>query len=110
VAQSICTSPLVKTALYGKDANWGRIVCAIGYSGVKIVPEKVSLKISGGDKSLSLFQNGMPNNTSEEIATRIFENKEISIAVDLAMGNGNSKMYTCDLSHEYISVNANYRS
>lgn len=112
VCSTIATSPLVKTAIYGKDANWGRIVCAIGYSGVEVQPEKVSLFMSSGDgsKSLHLFKDGMPFDVREDIASEILEFEDINILVDLGSGNSEASMYTCDFSHEYVSINGDYRS
>ncbi|KAI8899136.1 hypothetical protein BC833DRAFT_550811 [Globomyces pollinis-pini] len=114
VASTIVTSPLVKTAIYGKDANWGRIVCAVGYSGVDIIPEKVNLNFSALNSSvplsLHLFKDGEPHEINEEVASKILENEDILIHIDLGMGTEEVSMFTCDMSHEYISINADYRS
>ncbi|KAJ3182600.1 hypothetical protein HDU85_002701 [Gaertneriomyces sp. JEL0708] len=111
VASTIATSPLVKTAIYGKDANWGRIVCAVGYSGVPIQPEKVNLHVGGGSEELLyLFKDGAPFDVNEEKAAKILENEDILVKVNLGLGKEGAKMYTCDFSHGYISINADYRS
>lgn len=114
VASKIATSPLVKTAIYGKDANWGRIVCAVGYSGVFIIPDKVNLYLGARSddrkNDLHLFKDGSPFDVNEEKAAEILENSDLTITVDLGIGAEVASMFTCDLSHEYITINADYRS
>lgn len=112
VAESIGNSPLVKTAIYGKDANWGRIICAIGYSGVPITPELVNLHFGtlNGNYKLHLFKNGAPFEINEEIASKILDQEDILLQVDLSMGDQSVEMYTCDFSHDYVSINADYRT
>ncbi|KAJ3195104.1 hypothetical protein HK101_001081 [Irineochytrium annulatum] len=112
IASTIATSPLVKTAIYGKDANWGRIVCAVGYSGIEVDPGKVNLRIESGDgkKQLHLFKNGAPFDVDEAKAAEILNEEDIVLRVDLGMGKETATMYTCDMTHEYISINADYRS
>lgn len=104
VASTIARSPLVKTALYGRDANWGRILCATGYSGVGgIVPEKtnVSFVPTDGSPELKLLVNGEPENVDEERASEILAMEDLEILVSLGTGNGGeAAVYTCDLSHE----------
>ena len=113
MANSIVRSPLVKTAIYGKDANWGRIVCAVGYSAVpSLNPTSVNLRFTAiNDPSLSLhlYKDGEPFQIDEEIASKILEHEDVEIHVDLGAGKEQVVMYTCDLSHEYISINADYR-
>ncbi|KAJ3271765.1 hypothetical protein HDV01_006373 [Terramyces sp. JEL0728] len=113
VASTIATSPLVKTAIYGKDANWGRIVCAVGYSGADVVPEKVNLQFSSltnPDLSLHLFKNGSPYEINEKVASKILDTPDILIEISLGLGKEEASMFTCDFSHEYVSINADYRS
>lgn len=112
VANTIATSPLVKTAIYGKDANWGRIVCAIGYSDVPVVPELVNLWFGtlSGEHKLHLFKNGEPHEINEEVASKILDQQDILLTVDLQMGTFSAEMYTCDFSHDYVSINADYRT
>lgn len=116
IANTIATSPLVKTAFFGNDANWGRIVAAAGRAGVTIVPENVKLWITPGETegftlgSLLLFTDGMPTGYSEEQATTIFKNASVSILLDCGMGSGSATVWTCDLSHDYVSINGDYRS
>jgi glutamate N-acetyltransferase/amino-acid N-acetyltransferase len=116
VANTIATSPLVKTAFFGGDANWGRIVAAAGRAGVVIEPEKVKLWITPGEEtrqcpeSLLLFDAGMPTHYSEERATEIFKQPSVSILLDCGVGSGSATIWTCDLSHDYVSINGDYRS
>lgn len=102
----------MKTALYGKDANWGRIVCAVGYAGVPIEPTKVNLYFGtlGGEERLHLFKDGEPHQIDEVVAARILEEVDLEVHVDLGMGSEEVVMWTCDLSHEYVSINGDYRS
>ncbi|KAF9574260.1 hypothetical protein EC968_007029 [Mortierella alpina] len=113
VASTIATSSLVKTALYGQDANWGRILCAVGYSGVKeIDPKRVSVSFIPMDNSepLKLLVNGEPEQVDETRASEILKMEDLEIKVDLNLGSEKTAYWTCDLSHEYISINADYRS
>ncbi len=116
IANTIATSPLVKTAFYGNDANWGRIMAAAGRAGVAIDPQQSKLWITPGEiterneESLLLFDAGMPTGYSEERATVIFKNAEVSILLDCGMGDGFATVWTCDLSHDYVSINGSYRS
>ena len=112
IANTIATSPLVKTALYGGDANWGRIIAAAGRSGVPVEPDRMTLWVHGtsSDAPLCLFSAGLPADYSEEEATAIMKGAEIAIALDCAAGSGKATVYTCDLSHDYVSINGHYRS
>jgi glutamate N-acetyltransferase/amino-acid N-acetyltransferase len=128
VASSVATSSLVKTALYGQDANWGRIICAVGYSGVPLDPSKVSLQFSSGDDKIKLhiFKDGAPFDTNEEVASKILKGGDIVMRISLGLGSEEAKMYTvgfvsngqsafsnsdlsclqCDFSNEYVNINA----
>ena len=112
IAHTIATSPLVKTALYGGDANWGRIIAAAGRAGVPVDPNRMTLWVHGPDSTapLCLFSAGLPADYSEEEATAIMQGAEIAIALDCAAGSGGATIYTCDLSHDYVSINGHYRS
>ncbi len=116
IANTIATSPLVKTAFFGNDANWGRIVAAAGRAGVPLVPEDVKLWITPGETekfelgSLLLFANGMPSGFAEEQASLVFKQSSASILLDCGAGTGKATVWTCDLSHEYVSINGDYRS
>jgi glutamate N-acetyltransferase / amino-acid N-acetyltransferase len=116
VANTIATSPLVKTAFFGNDANWGRIIAAAGRAGVPFNPDTTQLWISPGeelfedDKGLLLFQNGMPTTYSEAEATRIFSEESVYVSLDLGLGTSESMVWTCDLSDQYVAINGDYRS
>jgi glutamate N-acetyltransferase/amino-acid N-acetyltransferase len=106
VARAIANSPLVKTALYGADANWGRVVAAAGYSGVAVEPSK--MKLWFGD--VNVFANGMPTQFDEEDSTRAISGQDVSIRLDLGQGDANTTVWTCDLSHDYVTINGKYRT
>jgi glutamate N-acetyltransferase/amino-acid N-acetyltransferase len=108
VALTIANSPLVKTAFFGGDANWGRIVAAAGRSGVALEPGRVALYFD----DLCVFRGGTPLK-GEEIeaeATRVFSQKEIRVGLDLGLGDGEFTAYTCDFSYDYVKINADYRT
>lgn len=115
VASTIARSPLVKSALYGKDANWGRILCATGYAdGVKsIVPSETSVSFvpCDGSPELKLLVNGEPDAVDENRAAEILKEEDLEILVELSNEKGEEAVYwTCDFSHEYITINADYRT
>ncbi len=113
IAASIATSALVKTALYGKDANWGRILCATGYSGGSVEPDKTSVSFVpvDGTPELKLLVNGEPENVDETRASEILESEDLKIRVEVGTGKGHqAQFWTCDFSHEYVTINGDYRS
>ena len=111
VAETIATSPLVKTALAGSDPNWGRILAAAGRAGVPFDQNQVALWIGNPDgQPLQLVEQGTPNGYLEQNAAAIFSGTEIEICLDLGLGGAQSIMWTCDLTHDYVSINADYRS
>ncbi len=116
VANAIATSPLVKTAIYGGDANWGRILAAAGYSGARFQPDAAELWITGGPSadaylpSLHIVAKGMPLAYDEAAATERFAQPELLIDLRLGEGPGQDVMWTCDLSHEYVTINGEYRT
>ncbi|MDF2908715.1 MAG: argJ1 [Herbinix sp.] len=110
LSKSIITSNLVKTAIFGNDANWGRILCAMGYSGVNFNPDKVDLFIESTDGKLKLVENGMATNYSEEFATKILTGKEVKALADLKSGSAAATAWGCDFSYDYVKINADYRS
>lgn len=110
ISKSIITSNLVKAAVFGNDANWGRILCAMGYSGINFDPDKVDLYIESADGKLKLVENGMATDYSEEIATNILSGKEVTATADLKAGTGSAIAWGCDLSYDYVKINADYRS
>jgi glutamate N-acetyltransferase/amino-acid N-acetyltransferase len=106
VAKAIAHSPLVKTALYGQELNWGRILCAVGYSGVALNPDKVTLSING----FSIFSKGRPVDSTRAEAEKAIKEHDIVIEVGLAQGKESAAVWTCDFSHEYVNINASYIS
>jgi len=110
VAKSIANSNLVKTAIYGEDANWGRVICAAGYSGVKIDQERLSLWLSSIKGSIQLVKNGLPFFEDKLLEKKILAQKDIVLTLDLGLGNETSRAWTCDLTHKYIDINAHYHT
>ena len=115
IANVIATSPLVKTAFYGNDANWGRILAALGRSGVAIEPDRCALHVDGGQAgarlgTLQLVDGGTPTKYAESDAAARFAAPEIDVTVDLGLGDGAAVVWTSDLSHDYVSINADYRT
>ncbi len=109
--RTVSISPLVKTAFYGSDANWGRILCAVGNSPAEIVPERASLFIQARDlPELQLVKGGTPTDYAEEDAAAIFRATEIAVRIDLGLGPGRAQVWTCDFSHEYVTINGDYRT
>lgn len=107
IAMSIANSPLVKTAIAGEDANWGRIVMAIGKAGEKAIRDKVKIKIGG----ITVAKNGMKDGTYKEAEIMPhMKGRHIVIEADVGVGKGKAKVWTCDLTHRYIDINGSYRS
>jgi len=107
VGAAIVRSPLVKTALFGADANWGRIVCAAGYAGAGITPESTTLRL--GD--LVLYEAGVPTGAGRsQAAADLMAAAEIELTLDLGQGHAATTFWTCDLSYDYVRINAEYRT
>jgi glutamate N-acetyltransferase / amino-acid N-acetyltransferase len=106
IARSIANSPLFKTAMAGEDANWGRILCAAGYSGVSFDPDRTDIRIG----SLPVCENGMGLQFDESQAKQILQQHDIRISLDLKSGTASSTVWTCDLTTGYIHINADYRT
>lgn len=107
IAETVGTSCLVKTALFGEDANWGRIMAAIGRAGVAIRPERMSLSFSG----VPIMRDGATlGAAAERQITKVFKRKEFTIEIDLGLGSAAARMWTTDLSYDYVKINASYRS
>jgi glutamate N-acetyltransferase/amino-acid N-acetyltransferase len=113
---TIANSPLVKTAIFGNDANWGRIMAAIGRSGVAVNPDKIDIYLKGKSEirnpksEIKLVHNGLGTGYSEEKAKNILQSPEIKLVIDLHQGKSGISIQTCDLSIDYIKINASYRS
>jgi glutamate N-acetyltransferase / amino-acid N-acetyltransferase len=111
IANSIATSPLVKTAFFGNDANWGRILCAAGYAGVDLDPDRADLVIRDNEgATVQLVKAGLPTGYAEKDAAAIFAQPEFTVHVALGLGDGEATVWTCDLSHEYVTINGDYRT
>ena len=110
LAKSVVCSNITKAAIAGHDANWGRILCAMGYSGVQFDPEKVDLFFESKAGKLQIIENGVATDYSEEVATKILSEPEITATADIKMGDYSATAWGCDLTHEYININADYRS
>jgi len=116
LGNTIATSLLVKTAFAGSDANWGRIIVAAGRAGVSFDPNEASLWISPGDelfegdKGLLIFKSGVPARFDESDADAIMAETDIYVSLDCGMGDGETIIWTCDLTHDYVSINADYRT
>lgn len=110
LAKSVVCSNLVKTAIAGHDANWGRILCAMGYSGAQFDPEKVDLFFESKAGKLQIIENGVAVDYSEEKATEILSQEEVTAIADVKMGDACATAWGCDLTHGYIDINADYRS
>ena len=110
LAKSIVCSNLTKTAIAGHDANWGRILCAMGYSGAQFDPEKVDLFFESKAGKIQIIENGTAVDYSEEEATKILSEAEVTAIADVKMGDASATAWGCDLTHGYIEINADYRS
>ncbi len=114
LSKSVITSNLVKTAVYGSDANWGRILCALGYAGVAFDPEMVDVTICAGEgnvrKSLVLVKDGVAADYSEEEATGILKEDAVTVICDMKQGEETATAWGCDLTYDYVKINGDYRS
>lgn len=110
LAKSVICSSLTKAAIFGHDANWGRILCALGYSGAKFDPENVDLYFQSKSGKIHIFGNGVACDYSEEEATKILSDPEVTALVDMHMGEAAATAWGCDLSYDYVKINADYRS
>ena len=104
IGMSIAKSPLVKTAFFGEDPNWGRVICAVGYSGIKINPEKIIIKF--GD--VPVYSHGVGAKFDNSALRKVMSEHDILIDVDIAEGNFDATVYTCDLSYGYVKINGEY--
>ena len=110
LAKSVICSSLTKAAIFGHDANWGRILCALGYAGVDFDPQKIELFFQGGGKQIQIFKDGTGTDYSEEKASEILAQPEVCILVDMKMGEAQATAWGCDLTYDYVKINADYRS
>ena len=110
LSKSVITSSLTKAAIFGHDANWGRILCALGYSGVIFDPEKVDLYFESAAGRLKIIENGVDTGYREEEATKILSEKAVTAIADMKMGEASATAWGCDLTYDYVKINADYRS
>ena len=110
LSKSVVTSSLTKAAIYGHDANWGRILCAMGYSGAQFDPEKVDLYFESRAGKIKIIENGVSTGYSEEEATKILSEDEVTAIADVKMGDYSATAWGCDLTYDYVKINADYRS
>ncbi len=110
IAKSVICSSLTKAAIFGHDANWGRILCAMGYSGAKFRPEEVELFFQSKSGSIQIYKDGVAVNYSEEEATKILSDEEVTVLIDMKSGEEEACAWGCDLSYDYVRINADYRS
>ena len=110
LSKSVVTSSLTKAAIYGHDANWGRILCAMGYSGAQFDPEKVDLFFESAAGKIRIIENGVAVDYSEEEATKILSEKEVTAIADVKLGEASATAWGCDLTYDYVKINADYRS
>jgi glutamate N-acetyltransferase/amino-acid N-acetyltransferase len=110
VAMSIAKSSLVKTAIFGNDPNWGRIIAATGYSGENIDPGRIDIAIAAGNRKIQMCRNGIDPGFSEAQAKQLLQGKELKLLVNLKQGRAGATVYTCDFTHGYIDINASYRT
>ena len=110
LAKSVICSSLTKAAIFGHDANWGRILCAMGYSGAQFDPEKVDLFFESAAGKMQIIKDGVAVDYSEEQATRILSEPEVTAVADIKMGDAKAAAWGCDLTFDYVKINADYRS
>ena len=110
LAKSVIRSPLVKTAMFGSDANWGRVLCALGYAGVRVDVHKIDVRFSSAKGEICVCTDGAGVDFSEEKAKEILSEDEITILVDLKAGEAEATAYGCDLTYDYVKINGDYRT
>ena len=110
VAKSVITSSLVKTAIFGEDANWGRIICAVGNAGAEYEPEKVQVFIENGDIKVQIVADGSGAEFDADVLDKLLKEDTVTIFVDLQNGGSTATAWGCDLSYDYVKINADYRT
>ena len=110
LSKSVVCSSLTKAAVFGKDANWGRILCAMGYSGAEFDPEKVDITLKSSAGELVIVKDGVATDYSEEFATEILSQNPVIAVVDAKAGDYEATAWGCDLTYDYVTINADYRS
>ena len=110
LSKSVITSNLVKTAVYGSDANWGRVLCALGYAGVDFNPERIDLVLEAGGERLTLIKGGVADHYSEEKATELLKQEKVTFICDMNEGAASATAWGCDLTYDYVKINGDYRT
>ena len=110
LAKSVITSSLTKAAVFGKDANWGKILCALSCSGVMFDPDKCDLYLGEAEDPILIFTNGSAADYSEKKATELLSGEKVVITADMNMGEAEATAWGCDLTYDYVKINADYRS
>ena len=110
LARSIVSSNLVKAAFFGSDANWGRILCAMVYSGAEFYPSRVDLYFTSAAGKIQTLKSGEPLAFDEELAKKILLEKEVGVLAELSDGSASAEAWGCDLTYEYVRINGDYRS
>lgn len=110
IAKSVVCSSLTKAAVFGHDANWGRILCAMGYSGAQFDPEVVDIWLESKAGTIKIVENGIATDYSEKTATKILSEEEVIAKMDIKEGNETATAFGCDLTYEYVKINGDYRS
>ena len=110
LAKSICSSSLVKAAIFGSDANWGRVLCAMGYSGAEFDTEGVTVEFTSKEGAIVVCENGRGVDFSEDLAKKILSQEEVEINVTLKEGEGRVTCWGCDLTYDYVKINGDYRT
>ena len=110
IAKSVVCSSLTKAAVFGHDANWGRILCAMGYSGAQFDPEVVDIWLESKAGTIKIVENGIATDYSEETAPKILSEEEVIAKMDIKEGNETATAFGCDLTYEYVKINGDYRS
>jgi glutamate N-acetyltransferase/amino-acid N-acetyltransferase len=110
LSKSVVTSSLTKAAIYGKDANWGRILCALGYAGVDFDPVKVDISLKSADGVIEIVKDGIATDYSEDEATKVLSADAVTADINVHNGDFEATAWGCDLTHDYVTINADYRS
>ena len=110
LSKAVICSSLTKAAIFGHDANWGRILCALGYSGVSFDPEKIELFFESRSGKILIYKDGVAADYSEEEAGKILSDPEVRVIVDMKEGSESATAWGCDLTYDYVKINADYRS
>ena len=110
LSKSVITSSLTKAAIFGHDANWGRILCAMGYAGTPFNPDTTDIYFESAAGKLKIVENGMAADYSEEKATQILSEKEVIVIADIKEGSAEAAAWGCDLTYDYVKINGDYRS